>query len=135
MTDSKKTSSREKQAANFVEKRHEKRYGVPDRCQRYMTLHLKSGDRKIPAILANFSRSGILFETTVPLENGSRIEGVLSLSLLLTRAVSFWINVRYCYKNNNSYIIGAEIDKIADNTWFDFFEEIYDFIVLRNEAS
>ncbi len=135
MTEEIKKATGGKKAANFTEKRREERYGVPGRCQQYMTLHVKSGDKKLSAILANFSRSGILFEMAVPLENGSRMECVLSLSLLLTRAISFWINVRYCYKNNNSYIIGAEIDMISDNTWFDFFEEIYDFIVLRNEAS
>ena len=37
--------------------------------------------------------------------------------------------------NNNSYIIGAEIDTIGDQTWFSFFEEIYDFIVVNKESA
>lgn len=120
--------------SGYVEKRHEERFSVPDRCRDYMTFHIKTGKDQVPAVLANFSRSGVLFETSLPLEKGTRTECLLSLSLLLSRAISFWISVKYCYKNEKSYIIGAEIDTIGDHTWFDLFEEIYDFIVVQKES-
>jgi len=123
------------QVKDFIEKRHEERHPVPDRFREYMTLHLKAGDRQVPATIANFSRSGILFESSVPFEKGVRTECTLKLSLLVVRSVSFWIEVKYCYQNKNSFIIGAEIDGVGDNTWFDFFEEIYDFIVLRKDSA
>jgi hypothetical protein len=116
------------------EKRREERFGVPGRCQGYLSLHVKTGGSHIPAVLANFSRNGILFESTLPLETGACTECILSLSLLLNRVISFWITVKYCYKNDNSYIIGAEISTITDHAWFDFFEEIYDFIVVNKES-
>jgi hypothetical protein len=117
------------------EKRHEKRFAVPDRCQGYLSLHIKAGGSHIPAVLANFSRNGILFESSAPLQKGARTECILSLSLLLNRVISFPITVKYCYMNNNSYIIGAEIDTIGDQTWFSFFEEIYDFIAVNKESA
>jgi hypothetical protein len=116
---------------NFIEKRREQRYSVPEQYQQYMTLQVKSGNQLVPAVIANFSRSGILFETSVPFNAGAQIECRLSLSLLLTRDISFKIQVKYCFKNDNSYIIGAAIDTVADEAWFKLFEEIYDFILLR----
>lgn len=116
---------------NFVEKRREERYAVPDVYQRYILMRVKAGADYIPATLANFSRSGVLFETSIPLENGAETECVISLSLILDREISFKITVKYCYKNTDSYIIGAAINTIADETWFDIFVEIHDYIVMR----
>jgi hypothetical protein len=100
-----------------------------------MTLHVKNGSDHMPAVLANFSRSGILFESSVAFDAGSRAECRMTLSLLLIRVITFWINIKYCYKNEHSFIVGAEIDTIEDKTWFDFFEEIHEFIVLRRDSA
>lgn len=121
-------------AEGIVEKRREERYGVPDRFKRYMKLDVRAEGRQVPAVLANFSRSGILFESEVPLDAGSRAECILSLSLLVVRDIAFSIQVKYCLRNDRSYVIGAAIDAIADDSWFSVFEEIHDFIVLRKNA-
>lgn len=125
--------------ASFIEKRREEkrreeRYVVPDVYQRYIALRVKSGDHHREAVLANFSRNGILFESPFPLEPGSETECIISLSRIMDREISFRINVKYCYNNNNSYIIGAAINTIADETWFDVFVEIHDFIVQRQDT-
>ncbi len=112
-------------------KRRENRYDIPDACQQYIKLWVKSGNKVVPAILGNFSRSGILFECPLPLSKGTHTECIISILLLFSREISFGIEVRYCYEDNGSYIMGASIDTISDGIWFDVFVEVHDFIVLR----
>ncbi len=116
---------------NIEEKRREKRYDVPDACRKYIALRVKRGGELVPAVLGNFSRSGILFESPASFAQGEHAECVLAISLLLSRAISFGIEVKYCYADHGSYITGASIHTISDETWFDVFEEVHDFIVLR----
>ncbi len=115
------------------ERRKEPRYDVPADCRKYINLRIKSGNELVPALLGNFSRSGILLECPVAFGKGARTQCFLSISLVLSREISFGINVMYCYedKERGSYLIGASIDSIADNQWFDVFVEVHDFIVLQ----
>lgn len=115
------------------EKRREQRYDVPDACHKYIKLQVRSGNEFVPAILGNFSRNGILFECPVAFSKGARTQCVLAISLLLSREISFTIQVMYCYedKESGSYLMGASIDSISDNQWFDVFVEVHDFIVVR----
>ena len=113
------------------DKRRGKRYNVPDSCRQYIKLQVKSGNEFVPAILGNFSRNGILFECPVSFNKGMHTECILSISLLLSREISFGIEVKYCYTDKDSYIMGASIDTISDQVWFDVFVEVHDFIVLR----
>ncbi len=112
------------------EKRREERHDIPVSCQKYIKLQVKDGNEFVPAILGNFSRNGILFECPVEFSKGTRTQCVLSISLL-SREISFTIEVMYCYADNGSHIMGASIDSISDNQWFDVFVEVHDFIVLR----
>ncbi len=114
--------------------RREKRYNVPDACQQYIKLLVKHGDEFVPAILGNFSRNGILFECPVSFGQGEHTACTISISLLLAREISFDIKVRYCYADQVSYIIGASIDTISDEIWFDAFVEVYDLIALRGSV-
>ncbi len=134
MADQKRTSSGTGPKEGFVEKRRDERYAVPDNCKGYIGLQIKTGDQYLSAALANFSRSGILFEIAAPLEAGSERECVMSVSLLVARDVSFKIRVKYCLRNNNSYIIGAAIDAISDENWFDIFAEIHEFIAVNKDS-
>jgi hypothetical protein len=114
-----------------AELRREKRYNVPDACQQHIKLRVKHGDEFVPAILGNFSRNGILFECPVAFGQGEHTECIISISLLLAREISFGIEIRYCYADQVSHIMGASIDTISDEIWFDAFVEVYDLIVLR----
>lgn len=132
MTDKKeRISSAGGSKEETAEKRREKRYDVPDVCQQYIRLRVKSGNEFVPAVLGNFSRNGILFECPVSFSKGERVECIISISLLLSREVSFGIEVRYCYADHGSYILGASIDTISDETWFDAFVEVHDFIAVN----
>jgi hypothetical protein len=114
-----------------ADKRREKRYEVSRALQQYIKLRVKSGNEFVPAILGNFSRSGILFECPVPFRQGDRTECVMSISLRHSREISFSIEVKYCYADQGSHIMGASIDTISDERWFDSFVEAHDIIVLR----
>ena len=115
----------------IAETRREKRYSVPDACQQYIELRVKSSNGFVPAILANFSRHGILFESPVSFSQGEHTECIISISLLLSREISFGIEVKYCFADHGSHITGASIDSIADESWFDAFVEVHDLIVMR----
>ena len=114
-----------------AEKRREKRYDVSGAFQQYIKLQVKSGDHFVPAILGNFSRNGILFESPASFSQGEHTACVLLISLVLSREISFGIEVKYCYADHGSHITGASIDTISDGSWFDAFVEVYDLIVLR----
>ena len=118
----------------IAEKRREKRYDVPDAYRQYIKLRVKSGNEFVPAILGNFSRNGILFECPAAFSQGTHAECIVSISLLLSREIAFGIEVKYCYADHGSYIMGASIDTISDETWFDVFVEVHDFIVLRKSS-
>ena len=60
----------------------------------------------MPAILGNFSRNGILFECPVAFSKGERVECIMSVSFLLSREISFGIEVKYCYADHGSHILG-----------------------------
>ena len=116
---------------DIAEKRREKRYDVSSDFQKYIKLQVKNGSEFVHAVLGNFSRNGILFECPVPFSQGEHTKCVLSISLVLSREISFGIKVRYCYSDHGSHITGASIDTISDETWFDAFVEVHDSIVLR----
>jgi len=115
----------------LAEQRREKRYDVSEASRQHIKLKVKSGNEFVPAILGNFSRNGILFECPVPFSKGEHVECIMSVSFLLSREISFVIEVKYCYADHGSHILGASIDTISDEVWFDAFVEVHDFIVLR----
>ena len=119
----------------IVEKRREKRYDVSDACRQYIKLKVKNGDEFVPAVLGNFSRNGILFECPMLFSQGEHVECIISVSLLLSREVSFGIEIKYCYADHGSHISGASIDTISDEVWFDAFVEVHDFIVQRQSPA
>lgn len=119
---------------DFEERRREKRYDVSGAFQKYVKLQVKSGSEFVPAVLGNFSRNGILFESLVPFNQGEHTTCVLSISLVLSREISFGIEIRYCYADHGSHITGASIDTISDGTWFDAFVEVHDLIVRQGSV-
>ena len=117
--------------ARQVEKRSHERYRIPAVYQRYISLRVKAESSFVPAVLVNFSRHGIMFESAAPYAEGSLSEGVISAPKLLTRDIAFSFRVKYCKPGGNSFEIGAEIESLADEVWFNIFMEVHDFIVQR----
>jgi len=119
---------------NNADRRLEKRYEVPAVYQRYIQLRVKAGNDFVPAVLSNFSRHGILFESSAPFDVDTHAECIISIPRLLSQDIFFGIAVKYCNKKEQPFIIGAVIDRIADATWFNVFVEIHDFIVQRQDS-
>lgn len=117
-----------------ADRRREKRYDISRTLQKYIKLQVKSGNEFVPAILGNFSRNGILFESPVQFSQGDRAECVMSISVRHSHEISFGIEVKYCYTDHGSHITGASIDTISDERWFDAFVEAHDIIVLRQDS-
>ncbi len=114
-----------------TEKRKEERHVVQDPCKEYITCMVKKGGEQVPAVIGNFSRSGILFECPLQFNQGDRAECSLKVTTSTVREVTFGIQVRYCYFNNGSFITGASINNISIEKWFDAFEKLFDMIATR----
>jgi hypothetical protein len=117
-----------------ADRRRDQRFEVPAVYQRYVQLRVKAGNKFVPASLSNFSRRGVLFECTTPFDIDTHTECIISVSLLLSRDISFGIAVKYCKKKEQTFRIGATIETVADSTWFNVFAEIHDFIVQRQDS-
>jgi hypothetical protein len=117
--------------AHYAGRRREQRHPVPAVYQRYIHLKVKIGDDFVPVILLNFSGSGVLFESSVPLERESSAGCVISIPWSLSREIAFDIRVKHCEKENSTFFVGAAIEKTADATWFDVFREVHDYIMQR----
>ena len=132
MSDEKKDAAERVNAGGtFHEKRSHERYQVPAVYQRYITLRVKAGESFIPAVLLNFSRNGIMFESTTSFDAGLVASCIISAPQLLTRDISFNFRVKYCTPRSGFFEIGAEIETLTDATWFDIFTEVHDFIMKR----
>ncbi len=132
MTDEQDKAGRARDATEgFLIKRRDARYQVPDIYRRSIGLKVKSGEGFLPANLINFSRNGVMLSSAAPLEIESLTECVISAPLFMTREISFSFRVKYCRPASGSFEIGAEIETVADATWFDIFTEVHDFIIER----
>ncbi len=112
-------------------RRHHARYPIPDVYRHSIELKVRCGDAFLRASLLNFSRHGVMFYSGTPFEVGSLTECVISAPQFLTKDISFSFRVKYCLAAGGSFEIGAEIETIADATWFEMFTSIHDFIMER----
>ena len=119
-----------------IDKRKEQRHDIPDPCRKYLTFTVTKEKERVPAVIGNFSRNGILFECPRQFAAGDRADCSLRVDRGATpREIMFGIEVKYCYPNKNTFIIGASIHTISQDKWFDAFEKLFDMIVTRQGAS
>jgi hypothetical protein len=117
----------------FAERRREERFEIPEVYRRYIRLTVKTGMNVLPAMMCNFSRHGLLFDSPVPLVAGTQVECVIVAPQLLTKEISFRINIKFCSKKGSRFMVGAAIETITDKLWFDVFVEVHDYIVQRKD--
>jgi hypothetical protein len=129
----KKVPDPEPSDTRYAVPRREPRHQVPAVYQRYIDLKVKIDNVFVPAALHNFSGRGILFESQAPLEIQSSADCVISISRSLSREIAFSIRVEHCREKNNAFLVGAEIEKVADATWFNIFKAVHDFIMGRQD--
>ncbi len=114
-----------------IDKRKEARHEIPDPCRKYLTFTVMHAKEPVTAVIGNFSRNGILFESPRQFSAGERTECSLRLKNENPREITFGIEVRYCYENKGSFITGAHVHSISQEKWFDAFEQLFDIIVTR----
>jgi len=117
----------------FIIKRREERHHVSDIHRKYVDFKVKIGTGFVSAALLNFSRHGVMFKAPLPLERSSSVECVISITRSLSKNIAFGIMVKHCKMQNDLFLIGAAIEKIADETWFEILLETRDFILKRED--
>lgn len=118
-----------------IDNRKEQRHEIPDPCRKYLTFTVSREQERVTAVIGNFSRNGILFECSRQFAAGDRTECSLRVNAATPREITFEIDVRYCYENSGTFIIGASIHTISQDKWFDAFEKLFDMIVTRQGTS
>ena len=116
------------------DRRRDKRYTIPPVYRRYVQLSVRNGDTAHDAVLSIFSRRGILFESPLPYAVGTHTNCIFSIPRLLSRDIEVGLEVRSCKQDADIFLIGAAIETIADETWFNVFVEIHDFIMQRQDT-
>ena len=116
------------------ERRRDKRYTIPPVYRRYIQLSVRNGGKASDAVLSIFSRHGILFESSSPYAVGTHAYCIFSIPRLLSRDIEVGLEVRSCKQDADIFLIGAAIETVADETWFNVFVEIHDFIVQRQDT-
>jgi len=114
-----------------IDNRKEERHEIPDPCRKYLLFTVMHKREPMTAVIGNFSRNGILFECTRQFAVGDRAECSLRVITATPREITFGIEVKYCYENKGTFIIGASIHAISKDKWFDAFEKLFDMIVTR----
>jgi len=132
MPDKQDKAGRARGAEEGFIKRRDARHQVPDIYRHAIGLKVRSGWTFLSADLINFSWNGLMFDSTVPFEVGSLRDCIISAPEFMTKEISFSFRVKYCLWVNGYYEIGAEIEAVADATWFDIFTEVHNFIIERN---
>ncbi len=118
-----------------IDNRKEERHEIPDPCRKYLTFMVKREAEPVAAVIGNFSRNGILFESSQQFTVGDRAECSLRLNKENPREITFGIEVKYCYPNKATFITGASVHAISQDKWFDAFEQLFDMIVTRQGAA
>jgi hypothetical protein len=132
MTHGKDGSRDPKSAGDHGEKRVDKRYHVPAVYKQHVKLQVRCGKTCEHVEIGNFSRRGILFVSPVRMELGSSVDCVISITQWLEKEVSFGARIKHCVENNGSFLIGANIESVADANWFEVFAEVHDFVVRQH---
>ena len=118
---------------SYAVPRQVQRHPVPAVYLRYINLKVRIDNVFVPVSLQNFSGRGILFESQVPFEIKSYVDCAISISRSLSREIAFHVRVKHCEKKNITFLVGAEIETAADETWLDVFRAVHDFILQRQD--
>jgi len=131
MADEQENADSEPSNTSYAVPRREQRHPVSAVYQRYITFKVQIDNIFVPVILHNFSGSGVLLESQVPLEIEMCADCVISISRSLSKEIAFDICVKHCRIKDTTFLVGAAIDMAADATWFEIFKEVHDFIMRR----
>jgi len=110
------------------------RYPLPKIYEKYISMKVTLPDRSVPVRIIDFCQRGTQFQSPEPLEPGAVMECTLTTTFNIKKAVHLRMMIKYCSLRDDGYLIGAHIDVVDDSSEFNFFNNIYDFIVETEKA-
>lgn len=110
------------------DRRRESRYPMPEIYHRHLKCLVAVSDILIPVRLVNFSRHGLSLVITDELTVDSSYRCIIATAQTIRKEASFHIRIRHCTGHADGFLVGAEIEDIADGLSFDFFENIVSFM-------
>lgn len=113
--------------SDSAEKRKEVRYPLPNYLRDSIGVKIKLAGAAAPAVLVNFSQSGLQIKSAEPLAVGSRIECCLALPHPAENEVTFKATVRY--SSGGGGFAGAQIEEVSGVKVFNFFNNVHYFIM------
>ena len=105
------------------------RYPLPKIYEKYISMKVTLPGRSVPVSIIDFCQRGTQFQSPEPLEPGAATECTLTTTYNIKKEVHFRMMIKYCSLRGDGYLIGAHIDEVDDSSEFNFFNNIYDFIV------
>lgn len=115
-------------AVGISHRRKVARYQLPKIYEKYILTKVHLLDRSVPVGIIDFCQRGVRFQSPEPFKTGAAVECTVMIMHNINKKVHFRIVIKYCCASGNGYLIGAHIDKVGDNSEFNFFNNIYDFI-------
>lgn len=105
------------------------RYPLPRIYEKYISMKVKRSGRNIPVSIIDFCQRGTQFQSPEPFEPGTATECTLTSTLSMNKEVRFMMTIKFCRLRDGGYRVGAHIAEVDDNSEFNFFNNIYDFII------
>jgi len=108
-------------------KRSEMRFPFPDALDKQIILKARCDSESHNVRLVNFSKSGLQFVCNGMLETGRSFDAEL-VAVLPDKTLGFKAVVKYIMEHDSTFIVGAAIEEVSNNTDFDFFRGVLEFI-------
>jgi hypothetical protein len=118
-----------------LQARREWRYPLPEVYKEYIGLNLAHQGVAMPATLINFSKSGLQFRSPVSLETETLIDLRLFTRHVIDKEVAIRARVKYILVEQGDCMAGARIEEIGNQSDFDFFANVLDFIRAIHESA
>jgi hypothetical protein len=112
-----------------ADERRETRYPLPEVFREFIVLEVITHAGTIAAVLSNFSMSGIQFQFPRPVEADTDLECHLRTKHMVGKEVRFTATSKYCKAHDDAFLVGAQIGDVSDASDFDFFRNVFDFIM------
>jgi hypothetical protein len=105
------------------------RYPLPDVYEKYISMKVTLPGRSIPVSIIDFCQRGAQFKSPDPIEPGIATTCTLSTQFNIKKEVHCSMTVKYCSPRDGGYLIGAHVTEVDDSSDFNFFNNIYNFII------
>ncbi len=105
------------------------RYPLPKIYEKYISMKVNLLERSVPVSIIDFCQRGAQFQSPEAFKLDAAAECTLTTTGIIKKDVHFSIRIAYCSLRGDGYLIGAHIDKVGESSEFNFFNNIYDFIV------